>query len=137
VTLSGEQQVPNEWRPLVDDLRAPPGLSVAKKIEVYRMLEFSRNTLNWKDKDMSGIDFDHLVIEAALRDCFGYEIPDNTVMLDKRGKVNPKKTSKTKEKVLEKWGTSKFAALGKAPPSVFLIRRTGLRKGPSSHMFSH
>jgi hypothetical protein len=74
---------------LDDDLRVPPGLSVAKRNEVLQMLAFSQNPINWVNANMTGIDYDHLVTSAALETCFGYRILEDKNMLKKLGRVRP------------------------------------------------
>jgi hypothetical protein len=53
--ISDSQRVPREWRPLVDDLRILPTLSVAKIKEVNTMLSFSARAVQ------SSIDYENLV----------------------------------------------------------------------------
>jgi hypothetical protein len=74
---------------LDDDLRVPPGLSVAKRNEVLQMLAFSQNPINWVNANMTGIDYDHLVTSATLETCFGYRILEDKNMLKKLGRVRP------------------------------------------------
>jgi hypothetical protein len=71
--------VPREWRPLVDDLRIPPRLSIAKVKEVNTMLSFSARA------GQSSISYENLVSVQSLNECFGYQIPEQKVILDKRG----------------------------------------------------
>jgi len=78
-TLPDSQRVPREWRPLVDDLRILPTLSVSKVKEVNEMLSFSARAVQ------APIDFENLVSVRSLNECFGYQIPERKVTLDKRG----------------------------------------------------
>lgn len=66
-------------RPLVDDLRILPKLSVPKIKEVNEMLSFPV----WSVR--ASIDFENLVSVQSLNDCFGYQLPEDKVVLDKRG----------------------------------------------------
>jgi hypothetical protein len=78
--IPDSERVPREWRPLVDDLRIPPRLSVAKVKEVNTMLSFSARAAG-----QSSIDYENLVSIQSLNECFGYRIPEQKVILDKRG----------------------------------------------------
>jgi hypothetical protein len=78
-TLPDEQKVPRDWRPLVDDLRILPRLSVSKIKEVNEMLSFSVWSV-W-----ASIDFENLVSMQSLNDCFGYQLLENKMALDNRG----------------------------------------------------
>jgi hypothetical protein len=73
------QRVPREWRPLVNDLRILPTLSIAKVKEVNAMLSFSARAVQ------SSIDYENLVSVQSLNECFGYQIPERKIILDKRG----------------------------------------------------
>lgn len=77
--LLDTQRVPRDWRPLVDDLRILPKLSVPKIKEVNEMLSFSIRSV-WET-----IDFENLVSVQSLNNCFGYQLPENKVALDKKG----------------------------------------------------
>lgn len=63
----------------MDDLRILPRLSIAKITEVNDMLSFSARSVH------ASIDFENLVSVRSLNECFGYQIPENKVTLDKRG----------------------------------------------------
>jgi hypothetical protein len=76
VALPKDQMVPREWRPLVDDFRILPSLSVVQKEEVKDMLLYSQDPINWIDEDMAGIDFDHTVTNDALREHLEYHISE-------------------------------------------------------------
>jgi hypothetical protein len=58
--------------------RILPTLSVAKVKEVNEMLSFSARAVQ------SSIDFENLVSARSLNECFGYQIPERKVTLDKR-----------------------------------------------------
>jgi hypothetical protein len=77
--IPDSQRVPREWRPLVDDLRILPTLSIAKVKEVNAMLSYSARAVQ------SSIDYENLVSVQSLNECFGYQIPEQKVILDKRG----------------------------------------------------
>jgi hypothetical protein len=77
--IPNSQRVPREWRPLVDDLRILPTLSIAKVKEVNTMLSFSARA------GQPSIDYENLVSVQSLNECFGYRIPEQKVILDKRG----------------------------------------------------
>jgi len=76
--IPDSQRVPREWRPLVDDLRILPTLSIAKVKEVNIMLSFSARA------GQSSIDYENLVSVQSLNECFGYRIPEQKIILDKR-----------------------------------------------------
>ncbi len=63
----------------MDDLRILPTLSVSKVKEVNEMLSFSARAVQ------APIDFENLVSVRSLNECFGYQIPERKVTLDKRG----------------------------------------------------
>jgi hypothetical protein len=77
--IPDSQRVPREWRPLVNDLRILPTLSIAKVKEVNAMLSFSARAIQ------SSIDYENLVSVQSLNECFGYQIPERKIILDKRG----------------------------------------------------
>lgn len=77
--IPDSERVPREWRPLVDGLRTPPRLSIAKIKEVNTMLSFSARA------GQSSISYENLVSVQSLNECFGYQIPEQKMILDKRG----------------------------------------------------
>jgi hypothetical protein len=77
--LPEDQRVLREWKPLVDDLRILPKPSIPKITEVNKMLSYSVRSVQ------AAIDFDNLVSVQSLNNCFGYQLPDNKVVLDKKG----------------------------------------------------
>jgi hypothetical protein len=77
--IPDSQRVPREWRSLVNDLRILPTLSIAKVKEVNAMLSFSARAVQ------SSIDYENLVSVQSLNECFGYQIPERKIILDKRG----------------------------------------------------
>jgi hypothetical protein len=54
-------------------------LSIAKVKEVNTMLSFSARAVQ------SSIDYENLVSVQSLNECFGYQIPEQKIILDKRG----------------------------------------------------
>jgi hypothetical protein len=40
---------------------------------------------------MDGIDFDKIIMDVAMREHFGYYIPKDKVLLDKKGKAKKKR----------------------------------------------
>lgn len=63
----------------MDDLRILPTLSIPKIKEVNNMLSFSARSVR------TSIDFENLMSVRSLNECFGYQVPENKVTLDKRG----------------------------------------------------
>jgi hypothetical protein len=85
--LLEDQRISQEWRPLDDDLLEPPHLNIDDRSEVAKMISFSRHGVN----QTGDIDFDKIVMDATLREYFGYAIPKDKVLLDKKGKPLKKK----------------------------------------------
>jgi hypothetical protein len=61
-------------------LQEPPHLHIVDRAEVAKMISCSQQGVNQID----GIDFDKIVTDATLREHFGYNIPKNKVLLDKK-----------------------------------------------------
>jgi hypothetical protein len=116
VVLSEDQRVPREWRPLEDDLKIHPDLSATQKDEIAKMIAYSADPANWVDEKSAGIDFDELVTDAALRQHFGYHIPENKVLLNKMGKPKQKKAADV-PKNSATGGTSKKSSKAKRKAS--------------------
>lgn len=79
MTLPEEQRVLREWKPLVDDLWILSKLRIPKITKVNEMMSFSVRSVH------ALIDFENLITVQNLNNCFGYLMPENKVVLDKRG----------------------------------------------------